>query len=238
MNMRHVWLVALCSLAAFGINAADEGSLKGSVKLVGDIPEMKPHDVPVKDQAGCNCKQIENEELIVDKATKGIKDAIIRIMDVKGPDLPAGQKVPEVDQKGCKFTPHITIVAPGSELVALNPDKLSHNIHTTPLDLENQQMNVIMIEEKKTIKAKYFEKPEIIQLQCDLHPWMKGYIVVHDPRYVAVSAADGTFEIKGVPPGKYKVNVFQGNQGAQDGIDVEIKAGQATDMGEIKFGKK
>ena len=36
---------------------------------------------------------------------------------------------------------------------------------------------------------------------CNIHPWMKGYVVVLTHPYVAVSAKDGTFEIKNVPAG-------------------------------------
>ena len=239
MKVRNVWLSVVCALAVFSgaVRAADEGSVKGVIHFSGDIPEVKNIDVPAKDQGGCGCKVVENDGLIVDKASKGIKDVIIRVLDVKAPEPKEEYKPLELDQKGCKFTPHITIVKPGSPLTVLNPDKIVHNIHTIPLDLTNDPMNNAMQEEKRVLKANYFKEPEIIQVQCDMHPWMKGFIVVHDPRFVAVTGTDGVFEIKGLPPGKYKVNVFHGNLGQAD-LEVEVKAGAASDMGEVKLPKK
>ena len=236
MKVRHVLfsLVCIAAVLSVSLRAADEGSVKGVVHFGGDIPDSKPIEVPVKDQEGCKCKEVENEVMIIDKGTKGIKDVIVRVLDVKAAAAPGDTKVPELDQKGCKFTPHITIVKPGSTVDLLNPDKIIHNFHTTPLDLTNPAMNIAMQAEKQTIKDKYFAEPEIIQVQCDMHPWMKGYIVVHDPRFVAVTGTDGAFEIKGLPAGKYKVSVFHGNLGEQT-LDVEVKAGAASDMGEVKF---
>ena len=86
----------------------------------------------------------------------------------------------------------------------------------------------------------YLKDAEIVKLECNIHPWMKGFIVVHDPRYCAVSAEDGSFEIKNIPAGTYKVNVFHEKFGNLDGKEthsIEIKAGE-TKMWKIRFGPK
>jgi plastocyanin len=221
---------------AFSVNAADTGSVKGSVKYDGEPPAGKVIDIPAKDQEGCKCKTQDGEELVVDKATKGIKWASVRIMGVKAEPPAGGFPEVTVDQKGCHFTPHVTIVGPGATLNVLNPDKIGHNVHTTPFDGVNQPINKMMLatEEKMALKgSKYFVEPEVIKLQCDIHPWMAGFIICHDPRFAAITGTDGSFEIKNVPVGSYDVIIF--HELGEKTVKVEVKAGAAADVGEVKF---
>ncbi len=236
MKMTYL-LPMLCLVLMAGARAEDGGSLKGTVKVDGDVPEMKPADVPDDQQAGCKCKTVADESLVVDKATKGLKWAIIRIQDAKPKDEAPKAPAYQLDQKGCAFSPHVVVVPPGTDLSILNPDKIMHNIHTLPYDSEDPPQNSAT-RENLTYKAKWLKDPDLIQITCDIHKWMKGFIVCHDPRYCAVSGADGTFEIKNLPAGKYKVNIWHekcGNYQKKETIDVEIKAGAATDLGELKM---
>ena len=215
-----------------------DGSMKGVVKLDGVAPALTPRALPADKQGECKCSEVENDELVVDAASKGIKEVIVRIMDVKAPEDKTPYELPVLDQKGCRFVPHITIVKPGSDLALLNPDTIMHNFHTTPQEMISDPINKASLEKKIVIPAKgHFESPEITQVVCDVHPWMKAYLVVHDPRFVKLTGKDGAFEIKGVPPGKYKVSIFHGSLGEKI-IDMEVKAGQPTDLGEIKFTSK
>jgi hypothetical protein len=70
-------------------------------------------------------------------------------------------------------------------------------------------------------------KPEIIPLKCDAHPWMAGYVVVAANPYFAVSAADGSFEIKDVPAGNYVVAVWHEYLGAKT-MNVQVGEGVAA----------
>ena len=49
------------------------------------------------------------------------------------------------------------------------------------------------------------EKAEAVSLKCDIHPWMSAWLWVEDHPWYALSAADGSFAIEGVPPGTYTV---------------------------------
>jgi plastocyanin len=238
MNMK-MWCCVVLAVAGGMLCAADGGGLKGTVIFGGDAPEIAPTPVPPNDQPNCKCKEVANETLVVDKTSKGIKWVVVRILDVKGPALPEAAAAPQISQKGCTFTPHVIVIPPGSALDFLNPDAIGHNVHTTPLDFTNPPQNIMQGPQMPVFKYKgqWTKEPELIQVECNLHPWMKGLIVVHDPRYCAVTAADGSFAIKDVPPGKYKIHVFQEKLGEKN-LEVEIKAGADADLGQIKFEKK
>ena len=237
-------ILSLLALAlCFCVRAEDGGSLTGTVKFDGEAPEPAIKKIPDDKKAECKCQGagVADESMVVDKATKGLKWAIIRIMDAKPKDAPPAPEKPySIDQQGCTFTPHVVVVAPGTDLEILNPDKILHNIHTLPYDSEDPAQNTAA-QDKLTYKAKWLKDPDLIELKCDVHGWMKGFIVCHDPRYCAISGADGKFEIKNVPAGKYKVNIYHesfGNYMKKDTVDVEIKAGAPTDMGDLKFQPK
>jgi len=69
---------------------------------------------------------------------------------------------------------------------------------------------------------------------CDVHPWMKAYHLAVDHPFAAVSAADGTFEIKDLPAGKHEFKVWHEKGGElEKALAVTIKPGETTTM-EIK----
>ncbi len=151
---------------------------------------------------------MEDDSLVVDKASKGLKWVIVRIMNAAPKDDPPKPATPyQMTQKGCTFSPHVAIVAPKTDLLILNPDKIMHNIHTQPYDSEDKPLNQAT-QTDLIYKAAWLNDPDLISIQCDMHNWMHGFILCHDPRYCAVSGADGTFEIKDLPAGKYKVNIY------------------------------
>ena len=78
-----------------------------------------------------------------------------------------------------------------------------------------------------------------IQYKCTIHGWMTGYVRIFDHPYYAVTDADGKFEIKNAPAGKYRIvywheNGFQGGAQGRFGEEIEIK-GPATDVKPIDF---
>lgn len=234
--MLKVLYIAILTLAA-SVLAGQGGAIKGSVKLDGKVPAPRIIPVPRASQIPCNCKEIDTEELVVDKTSKGIKWVIVRVHGVKSVgDAPKLTEQNELNVKGCRFEPHAIIVQPGIDLVVINAGNTPHNIRLTGLDLNNPGMNKMMAPTDPILvfKGKYLAEPEIVQVNCDIHPWMKSFVVVHDPRYAAITAADGEFEIKNIPPGAYKLNIWHEKFGGKE-VDVVIKACQTTDLGEIKF---
>jgi uncharacterized protein (DUF2141 family) len=67
------------------------------------------------------------------------------------------------------------------------------------------------MEIKKTIS-----RPGLVEVECDAHDWMKGYLYVMDHPYSAVTGEDGAFSIADIPPGEYEVEVWHEAFGTQE----------------------
>jgi uncharacterized protein (DUF2141 family) len=111
----------------------------------------------------------------------------------------------EIDQKGCTFIPRVVVVPAGGTVDFLNSDRLLHNIHATP------KLNVSFnrTQPKSRTIPVTFAKPEIVRINCDLHSWMTAWVVVAEHAFYAVTGADGQFVFDNLPPGQYKLQVWQ-----------------------------
>jgi plastocyanin len=126
------------------------------------------------------------------------KDTVVYLKGVKGPITP---KKGTVDQKNLVFIPHVLAVPTGSTVSFINSDKVNHNIFSADackkfnLGTYNPGMS----------KSVLFDKACVVNLLCNVHSEMSGFVVAVDSDYYAVSAADGKFTISGVPAGTYEV---------------------------------
>jgi hypothetical protein len=118
-----------------------------------------------------------------------------------------------LDQVNCTFTPHVIGVTAGQEVVIKSSDPTFHNVHIAGPsgDLMNIAVPAPNVENRKT-----FDTPEVLHVKCDVHPWMSAYVGVFENPFFAVTGEDGSFEIKGVPAGTYKLAVVHEQYGKQE----------------------
>ncbi len=231
--MKVVWtVVAIMGLILGGMTVAsaqDVGSLSGRISFAGNAPAMKKIDV-TKDKEVCGKTELYDESLEVGP-DKGIKYVVVTVVGAKGGKF-ASQKA-TLDQKGCLYTPRVVVVPTTGELDILNSDGILHNIHT--YSTANPSINKAQPKFKKVLTEK-FGKPEIIKASCDAHAWMTGWIVATDTPFVAVTDEKGTFSIKDIPPGNYKVEIWHETLGKQV-KDVSIKAKEEAKL-TVELAKK
>jgi plastocyanin len=200
------------------------GKITGVVKFEGDVPEMKKLEI-TKDQAVCGVKEKFDETLVVGE-DKVLKNTIVYLMDIsQGKDFDAKAKKPEIDQKGCKFTPHVQIVPVGARLTMLNNDKVTHNVHIKLADDDiNKQQNRMI----KRLKIKAIAKAEgPVEVKCDIHGWMRAWVAYVPHPYFAVTNEKGEFTLEDVPPGTYKLGYWHEACGTnnKEPVTVTVTAG-------------
>ena len=178
-------------------------TLKGNVRYTGTRVEKKTFPVTI-DQYLCG-KEKEAGDLVI-SSTNGIQNAVVSLQGVPpGTKAPANSEPPKMDQKQCVFVPRVVIVPEGGTVEFLNSDRLLHNVRGG--GKENPPFNRAQ-PHARTI-AIVFRNPEVLRVDCDLHSWMRGWIVVAEHPFYAVTNEEGQFVLDNVPPGKYKLQVWQ-----------------------------
>lgn len=202
------------------VAAASSGTITGRVVLTGDAPAAKKIKV-TKDNEKCGA-EVTGEELVVGP-DKGIENAVVSVAGLKGaPPKPSSPAT--VDQKGCVFRPHVTIVGVGAPLEILNNDGILHNFHTH--GSKNSPMNRAQPAFRKKM-TETFNQPETMKVTCDAHPWMSAWVVVTDHPYIDASDNGGNFKIADVPPGNHTIEVWHETLGKITKT-VAVKAGEET----------
>jgi plastocyanin len=185
------------------IALTEKGSLQGAVTWSGDLPKLAPLAVD-KDTDTCG-KEKQNPRLVIDPASKGVANAVVFLENVtKGADL--SPKEATLDQKSCVYEPHVQIIPRGSKITYLNSDPTLHNVHGYLG--EDSAFNLAMPTAGMKL-TKELKKPGFLSLKCDAgHVWMSAYLVVVEHPYYALTDAQGRYEIKDIPPGKYQVKMW------------------------------
>lgn len=108
-----------------------------------------------------------------------------------------------LEKKGCLYRPHVLAVIAGQKLLVRNDDPTSHNFRRMPMN--NPEWNRFHVPGVSRIETTFAREEVAIPVKCNIHPWMKGYIAVFIHPYFAVSAQDGAFVLKDLPPGDYTI---------------------------------
>jgi plastocyanin len=189
------------SLPKVPIDRVTTGSISGTVHFAGSAPA--PLKIDMGFDPACAMSP-RGENFASPIAAKDGKLANVFVY-VKNAPLLADWMTPRnhvvVDQVGCRYEPHVVGVMVGQTIEFRNSDNTEHNIHAA--SKMNSEWNESQSPKSQPI-LKHFDKPEImLPVKCNQHPWMKMYVNVAENPLFAVTGADGTFEIKGLPPGEY-----------------------------------
>jgi plastocyanin len=179
----------------------DGGSISGTVKFKGTAPAPKKLDVN-KDKEVCGKTPKTDQSMVVNNGN--LVNAVVSITDIQKGKKIETKKV-TLDQNGCEYKPHVLAFPAGSTVEILNPDGILHNIHS--YSKVNSPFNQAQPKFKKTLEVK-IGKPEAIEVKCDVHSWMQGWLVATENPYFGVTDNSGNFKLTDVPPGNYTVEVW------------------------------
>jgi len=213
-----------------GVDAASAASIRGTVLNAGPAPERK--QIPINiDQYVCG-KSRESEDVIVGP-NRGIRWAVVSLQAAPPGTRPEAPSKPvQMDQQQCVYVPRVVVVPVGGTVEFLNSDRLLHNLHSA--STENPTFN--RTQPKGRTIAVVFKKPEIVRIDCDLHTWMRAWVVVVEHPFYAVTGPNGEFSLDNVPPGKHTLKIWQEALGT---LTREVTVGDKDTTGiTIEMGKK
>jgi hypothetical protein len=233
------------------------GNIKGKIVVEGEVPKPKPIEA-AKTVEGCGKFDVVDTSLLV-ADDGGLKNAMLFLY--QGRTEKEIQTVPvhssyeatakdEVvfDNTGCSFEPRIVFMRKTQVMLAKNSDPIGHNVDIrSRINPKNLQ---IPAGKDAKIEMKGVERLPA-EVACGSHTWMFGKLLVRDEPYVAISAADGSFEIKNMPEGEWKFQFWHErpgymadlmdasgkpvmkNEGRTPMVTLKIEGGKTLDLGTL-----
>jgi hypothetical protein len=185
------------------ITVSDGGTISGTVKWSGPVPHALEFPV-TKDPQICDPdskKTVDLERLIIGPQG-GVANTIVYLKNIasgKAMDLPEQRR--HLDQKHCRYIPHILLVPQNAPLNMVSSDATLHTIHMDGAATFNLPFPFT-----GRVTSRVMSTPGLVNLRCNGgHVWMNAEMMVVPHPYYAVTDESGRFEFTDVPPGTYQI---------------------------------
>lgn len=226
MKIRNNWLITAGLMLVLGVAfvgmgfsgqaagnlaTATTGAIEGHVIFKGPAP--KPEKLKVtRDHQACGTSHV-SEEFVVSK-NGGLKNVVFRLelMGAAATTVKSAASEITLEQKGCTYIPHVQTATAGSKLNIVNDDPVFHNVHAMLVKSEVSKETIFnipqipgsdLVRQTQTLSA-----PGIYEFVCDIHSWMKSYVIVHSNNFITGTDADGYYSLANIPPGVHKLKIW------------------------------
>ena len=236
MRLRHIWqytlgLAVAASVVACGgggstsekpaataasgqkVDTATAGNVTGMAMLEGTAPANEAIKMNADPVCMRENKTPQEQETWVVGSGGALGNVFVYVKDGLGNyvfDTPTESVT--LDQKGCRYHPHVFGIRVNQPLQIVNSDPTLHNIHALPK--VNKEFNNGQPIQGMKMTQTFTAKEVMLPFKCDVHGWMNAYVGVLDHPYFAVTGADGKFELKSLPAGTYTIEAWHEKLGA------------------------
>jgi hypothetical protein len=195
---------------------APAANVRGVIRFDGTAP-------PARTTPGEKCHTgapaIPAETVVVSK-TGELANCVVYVEGATSSDG-SSTKAAVLDQKDCRYVPHVLAIQTEQPLVIKSSDDTLHNVHYNPT--VNPPANFALIQPGQQ-KQVSFKSPEIVKISCDVHAWMSAWVVVLENPFFSVTNDSGAFEIHDLPAGSYKLVCWHERFGKQEkALDIATK---------------
>lgn len=202
-----LWTIAAAGQSGYQvITVNDGGTITGTVKWSGPMPKIAAMPIN-KDTEVCDPQSQKKRDLerLVVGSNGGVANTVVFLKDIskgKGMDLPEEHQF--LNQKTCRYEPHVLLVPADGTLRIKSSDPVLHTVHMSgasdynlPFPFANQTVSRTM------------NRSGTVDLRCNAgHVWMNAEMIVVNHPYYAVTDADGNFKLTNVPAGEYEIEAW------------------------------
>jgi len=194
------------------VDPATAGNVTGHVLLQGKPPANEP--IKTKSDPNCNVP-ITRQDYIVDKSGD-LANVFVYVKDGLGNRVfPVPVESVVLGQKHCQYEPHVLGIQVGQTLDIISSDPTLHNVHGGNRETNNREFNLGQPVPDVKNQHSFSTKEVLYPFSCDVHKWMGAFLGIVDHPFYAVTSTDGSFSLKGLPPGTYTIEAVHEKLGRQ-----------------------
>lgn len=187
------------------ISVTSAGTITGTVEFDGAFPadtviQLSP------DQAGCGRSVVDHR---VESSGNRVSGVAVWLTDIhEGKPLPIERRF-ELTNDDCVMVPRVQEVALGGTLNMVSADVAMHNDRIIDVATGELLAMAPFNDNGQVIPFdKLLTRPAELEVTCELHPWERGYVLVLDHPYFAMTGKTGEFTIEGVPAGTFHLRAW------------------------------
>jgi hypothetical protein len=187
------------------------GEVRGTVQFQGAPPERGTLNRGADPY--CARQPPAHTEEVVVNANRTLRNVVVSVKDGVRFSYPVPERPAEIRQKSCIYVPRVQVAMSGQEIHVYNDDQTLHNVHSFKGgdDWFNQPQ---LAGARQPIRKK-IENGVLLTFRCDVHPWMRAYVFTRPHPFAAVTGDDGSFHLKGLPPGTYTLEAWHEKYGTR-----------------------
>ncbi len=220
---------------AAAVDPATAGTITGVVRFDGKPPARVAIDMDLDPACAMAKEPNLTEQYVIGHG--GLANVYVYVKaGAPASTAPADAAPVLLDQKGCRYVPHVVAVQQGGRIAFHNADPTLHNVHTTPAEAGNASVDMSEMPMGAPQTEVFKAVETMLPVRCNNHPWMQAFINVAPNPYYAVTDADGRFTLPKLPPGTYTLAAVHEKLGEQD-VQITV-APKATAQASFRFAIK
>jgi hypothetical protein len=204
---------------------ASAGTIAGTVDFEG-TPPVAEVDRPSVDQKVCGNSIIAKNVTLTGTRVGG---AVVWLTDIRaGKPFPLARRF-DLTNDSCTLDPFVQVMPTNGTLNVGNDDRVLQTNRFINVGTGQVVAVAPFNDDGEVVPVDRFTVPAEIEVVSEQHPWTHAWMAVLDHPYYAQTAANGTFSIDGIPPGRYRIRAWHPSLGFVDD-SVTLAAGQQASV--------